>query len=161
MSLNFVSRSATALGIAFTVLACSDANGPTDGLTKEGLSATYIATVPASGSAAFGTLVLSTTENGVSVDHAARGAEIRLALASDGTTSGSLHIPNVTLDDSEEPVTFDANLAGAWSLTGNTITLSHDADTFLRDMPLTVKGDRLEGDRTFGGVRVRLSLVRQ
>jgi hypothetical protein len=160
MPFNFVSRSAATIGIALSILACSDANGP-EGLTKEELSGSYVATVPVSGGAAFGTLVLTTTQNGVSVDYAAQGAEIRLALAIDGTTSGSLHIPNVQLDDSEDPVTFDANLAGTWSLVGNTVTLSHGADTFLRDMPLTVKGNRLEGDRTFGDVRVRLSLVRQ
>ncbi|HUQ84680.1 MAG TPA: hypothetical protein VM076_26250 [Gemmatimonadaceae bacterium] len=161
MPFNFVSRSAATIGIALSILACSDANGPADKLTREELSGSYVAKVPATGGAAFGTLVLSTTQNGVTVDHVAQGAEIRLALASNGATSGSLHVPNVELGDSKEPVTFDANLAGTWSLDGNTITLSHDADTFLRDMPLTVKGDRLEGDRTFGGVRVRLSLVRQ
>ena len=39
--------------------------------------------------------------------------------------------------------------------------LSHGADTFLRDMPLTVNDNRLEGERTFGNVRVRVVLARR
>ena len=157
----FVSRSAATVGIALAILACGDTNGPGNASTRERLAGSYVASIPVSGGAAFGTLVFSTTQNGVAVDRVAQGAEITLQLASDGTTSGSMVIPNVELDDSGELGTFVANLAGTWRLDGNTVSLSHDADTFLRDMPLTVKADRLEGNRVFGGVRVRLALVRR
>jgi len=55
---------------------------------------------------------------------------------------------------------FDGDLAGTWTLSGTTVRLQHAADTFLRDMPLTVAGNQLTGDATFSGVRVRLVLQR-
>lgn len=146
---------AAALVFAVSTLAC---NEPT-GTTRDQLSGSYVASLPATGGSAFGSLTFTTTEGGVTVDRVAEGAEIKLVLAADGTTSGSLFVPNA---DPEAPgESFTADLTGTWSVAGNVITLTHGADTFLRDMPLTVKGDRLEGDRTFGNVRVRLSLVRQ
>jgi hypothetical protein len=151
-------RRATSFAAAFAVLACSDATSPNP-ISIEQVSGTYVTDVATSG-AAFGSLTFSTTENGAVVDQAVRGAKIELVLASDGTTRGSIFVPDVeTEDDTREP--FVADLTGTWRVAGNVVTLTHDADTFLRDMPLTVKGDRLEGDRTFGNVRVRVAMVRR
>ena len=122
-------------------------------------SGTYIVDTSANGTA-LGTLVFSTTENGVVVDQVARGARIELVLNANGTTSGALVVPDVDLGgDTRE--SFGADLTGTWRINDGVVVLAHDADTFLRDMPLTVVGNQLEGDRTFGGVRVRLSLVRR
>jgi hypothetical protein len=155
---NFTLRRATTFSAVLTFLACSDANAP-QSISKEQVSGTYVTDIPTTGTA-FGSLTFSTTENGVVVDQVARGAKIELVLASDGTTRGSILVPDVETDeDTREP--FIADLAGSWRLEDNVVTLTHGADTFLRDMPLTVKGDRLEGDRTFGDVRVRVALVRR
>ena len=159
MSFTFVIRRAACLTTAAAIFACSDASAP-DPISREQVSGSYVTTVPTSGGSAFGSLTFSTTENGITVDQAARGAEIRLVLAADGTTSGSLVVPDVEIEEDQRE-TFVADLAGTWRVEGNVVRLSHDADTFLRDMPLTVKENRLEGDRTFGGVRVRVVLARQ
>ncbi len=154
----------SALVLAALVLpmgGCADPVAPR-ALGPADLAAEYRATVPASGGApTFGTFTLTTTENGVSTDHAARGAEVRLVLRADGTTAGRFYVPPVAVLGGEDEG-IDADLTGTWTLRDSVITLAHPADTFLREMPLTVRGtDRLEGDRTFGRVRVRLVLRRQ
>jgi len=159
MSTNLLSRSCILIGAALAITACGDANGP-EVLSSEELSGSYVTAVPTSNGTAFGSLVFTTTENGVAIDRTARGAEIRLTLGRDGTTAGSLVIPDVE-GESGDLETFTADLTGTWQLDGSIVHLDHKADTFLRDMPLTVKGDRLEGDRTFGDVRVRVALVRR
>jgi hypothetical protein len=147
---------ATIVLLAFAVAGCSsESTAPSPG------TASYIAVVPASaGATPLGMLLFTTTTNGVATDHVAAGAEVRLALSPDGTTSGRLFIPDAP-DGNGGTADFDADLAGTWSKTGDTISLRHAADTFLRDMPLLENGDQLVGDRTFGTVRVRLTLVRQ
>lgn len=159
MSSTFVSRSLIVFGTALTIAACSDANGP-EVVTREQLSgSSYTTIVPKTGFAT-GTLMFTTTENGVSIDRAARGAEIRLTLNGDGTTTGSLVVPDVE-GESGELETFTADLTGTWRLDGNVVHLDHPADTFLRDMPLRANGFVLEADETFGDVRVRVVLIRQ
>ena len=158
MSFNAALCRAAVFAGAFATLACSDANGP-DPISSDQVTGSYVTAIPATGGSAFGSLTFSTTQNGVTVDQVARGAEIRLVLAKDGTTTGSLVVPDIETEEGQRE-TFVADLAGTWRVEANMVRLSHDADTFLRDMPLTVRGDRLEGDRTFGDVRVRIALVR-
>ena len=152
-----------ALALAATAVlaaACSDSGGPGP-LTPDSVAARYATSLPAAGASGdLGTLVLTTTEGSVSTDHVARGANIQLTLAANGTTSGTMHLPDVP-DEDGGVVDFDADLTGTWTLANGMVTLSHAADTFLRDMPLTVRDGRLEGDRSFGNVRVRVTLVRQ
>jgi hypothetical protein len=51
------------------------------------------------------------------------------------------------------------DLAGGWSLTGNTVTFDQpDADTFLRDVPFTAELNRLSAEATFSGQTIRLIL---
>ena len=159
MSYTVVVRHTALIAAAAAMLACSDSNGP-DPISPEQVSGSYATTVPNTGGSAFGSLTFSSTENGVTVDQAARGAEIRLVLAGDGTTSGSLVVPDVELEEDQRE-TFVADLAGTWRLEGNVVKLNHGADTFLRDIPLTVNDNRLEGERTFGNVRVRVVLARR
>jgi hypothetical protein len=98
-----------------------------------------------------------TTNGGVPMDLIAEGGRIELELHPNGATSGRLHVPGAGDGGGD----FDAGLAGSWSRSGDLVLLSQPADTFLRDMPLTVRGDRLEGDQAFGGSRVRVVLVRR
>mgnify|MGYP006173008693 CR=1 FL=1 len=86
----------------------------------------------------------------------ADGATIELVLAENGTTTGRLFIPAGVAGVPD----FDENLAGTWAVVDGRVVLSHAADTFLRDMPLELEGDRLVGDQRFGGVRVRVVLQR-
>ncbi len=108
------------------------------------------------GSDAFGAIVFHADSVGAERDLVADGATIELVLAQNGTTSGRLFIPAGVAGVPD----FDENLAGTWALVDGRVVLSHAADTFLRDMPLTLEGDRLVGDQRFGGVRVRVVLQR-
>src|SRR5439155_9705524 len=88
---------------------------------------------------------------------AGSGSLIDLTLVGDGGTTGRLFVP------APKPGTadFDAGLAGTWTLVADTVTLTHAADTFLRDMPLRVAGTRLEGDKTFSVVQIVVVLQKQ
>lgn len=92
--------------------------------------------------------------DGEGADLLAGGARIDLELRRDGTTAGRLLVPGLDEDGGD----MDESLAGSWTQRGDTVRLQHAADTFLRDMPLLVRGRRLEGDHTFGGTRVVVSL---
>jgi hypothetical protein len=131
--------------------ACSESPSEPVPLTVQDVAGVYGA------SGAFGAYTFTTVDGGVVTDRLEAGASISLRLNTDGTTEGELFVPGADEDGSD----FEANLTGTWQLAGGAVTLEHDADTFLRDMPLTVIGGRLEGDETFDGARVRLTLQRQ
>jgi hypothetical protein len=137
--------------------ACSDSPTEPGTLTVQAVAGVYGA------SGAFGTLTFATIDSGAVTDWLEAGASISLRLNTDGTTEGELFIPGADEDGSD----VEESLTGTWSLAGSVVTLEHDADTFLRDMPLTIVGGRLEGERIFGrtadssGTRVRLTLQRQ
>ena len=57
------------------------------------------------------------------------GSTLNLTLASGGGVTGHLHIAASGAD----PV-FDADMAGTWAQSGNTITFAQSADTFVRNM---------------------------
>lgn len=122
------------------------------------VAASYIAAVPAAGSnsSARGALVVTVNSGSVMNDVPVGGAQLQLVLDAGGSTSGHMFIPASTTT-----AAVDADLAGSWSMANGIVTLRQNADTFLRDMPLTLQGTDLVGDRTFGDTRVRLTLVRQ
>ena len=54
-------------------------------------------------------------------------------------------------------------MAGTWREDRNVVTVSQAADTFVKDMPLTLSNDLvngwiLVGDKTFNSVRIQLTL---
>jgi len=102
--------------------------------------------------------VLTATKGGVQYDAIADGASIHLVLAEDGTTSGSFFVPASDLNDN---VPVSEGMAGTWTLDGGTVHISQPADTFIRDLPLAVDGDKLTGNATFDDVQVHLVLSRQ
>ena len=89
------------------------------------------------------------------------GSTLNISLSSNGTTAGHLHVAA-----SGGNPAFDADMAGTWAKSGNTVTFSQSADTFVRDMPFTVVANgstwSLAGDHTFSssGVNVKLTLTR-
>jgi hypothetical protein len=107
--------------------------------------------------AGHGAFTVTSAGSGSTTDLIAEGGRIELDLHPNGTTSGRLHLPGAGDDGGD----FDADLIGTWARSGDLVLLSHAADTFLRDMPLAIRGDRLEGDQAFGGSRVRVVLVRR
>ena len=131
---------------AFLTAACSESAGPRDEFvwTMENVAGYYIATT------------FTREEGGVTTDQISPGASIEVLLVATGITSGRLFVPGGGEDGSD----FDANLVGTWQLSRDSVTLSHDADTFLRDMTLAVGDTHLTGVETFGGVTIRVVLAR-
>ena len=148
--------SAVALLATAPLLTCCGNSTAPQPPASQLVAGSYVAEQSGAGAPAYGTLTFTTTTGGAATDQLARGARVQLALAPGGTTTGRLLVPG-------EGATagLDADLAGTWTLSGTTVRVQHAADTFLRDMPLTTSGDRLTGDATFSGVRVRLILQRR
>lgn len=127
-------RRASLLGLILS-LACEDSTAP----TMASVAGSYHATS------------FTTTEGTVTTDQLQEGAGLVLVLASGGTVTGTLAVPNDGVD---------ANMAGTWALNGSTVTFDQSADTFVNDMNFTVQGNTLVGDQTFSGVRVQVTLER-
>ena len=120
-----------------TLTACSDP------VTPESIAGTYEA----------GTFTLS---GQVSADVLAEGGSLTITLNADGTTSGSLLVPAAL----NEGVDFTADMAGTFSLVGDSLSFSQNADSFVRDMSWTVNGSDIEGSGTFSGTTIVVVLNR-
>jgi hypothetical protein len=88
------------------------------------------------------------------------GSTLSLNLATNGTTSGHLHIAPTNTQPA-----FDFDLAGTWHQQGTVVTFDQTADTFVRDMTFTlvndvVNGWTLVGNDTFSGTNVQITLKR-
>ena len=89
------------------------------------------------------------------------GSTLSITLASNHSTSGHLHMAA-----SGSSPAFDADLAGTWTQTGNSVTFSQAADTFVRNTTFAaVAGSGslwdLVGDGTFSGTAVHVTLRQQ
>ena len=102
------------------------------------------------------TTAFTVTKGGTTTSVLAQGGALALVLNPQGATGGYLHIPGSVTGDVDE----DDDLTGTWTRSGNTVKLDHTAETFLRDMPLTIQGGSLVGDRTFRTFRVQVTLIR-
>lgn len=140
-------RSFALICAAVLAVGCENSTGP------RVTAGTYVATAT-SASNRIG--AFTTTEGGVTTDWLAEGATIEITLNENGTTTGNLFIPDASGD-------IDEDLTGTWDQSGGTLTLSHPADTFLRDMEFQVEDENtIRADRTFqdNGVRIQVTLVR-
>lgn len=131
-----------ALALAVVLVGCGDDDSFSP--TVENVAGSY--------SAASFTL---TTDAGTT-NLLALGSEISVVLAADGTTTGQLFVSGGG-EDGEE---FEADLTGTWTLSDSTVTFSHTADTFIRDVEFTATRNRLTGEETFGEETVRLVLTK-
>jgi hypothetical protein len=126
---------------AVLVAACGDSTAP----TMASVAGSYTATT------------FTVTETGGTTNVLAAGGSISLTLAAAGTTGGRLFVPG----GGEGGGDFDEALTGTWTLQDSTVTLDHDADTFLRDMTLTFRSRRqLVGQGTFTDVTVAVVLAK-
>jgi hypothetical protein len=93
-------------------------------------------------------------------DLLAAGASLTLTLlgenATGGTAGGRLFVPGGDEDGSD----LDLSLEGTWSLAGDKVTLEHEADSFLRDLPLIVSENRLVGSVSQGGTTIFVVLTK-
>jgi len=103
-------------------------------------------------------ILYSTSAADPSIKQPNSGA-LTITLAADGTTTGHLH-----LDTFNGNPAVDADMAGTWVQTGNTVTFNQSADTFVRSMPFTIEkiNDHvwfLTGDDVFAGTRFNVKLA--
>ena len=141
------------LSATLALAACGDTpSGPdTKGLQAQQVAGNYRF------GRGYGATAFTVTADGETIDYLALGASLQIELNRDGTTSGRLLVPGGDEDGGD----MDASMAGTWKLDGSTVTFQQGADTFVRDMPLVVHGNRLVGDATFGDVRVQVTLGKQ
>ena len=131
---------------AATLLACADVGTVSPLPTMQSVAGTYSAS-----------LLTIQEGDGAVEDLLAKGGFIDLDLRPDGSTTGRMFVPA----DGPDGDDYDSDLAGTWALADSTVTLDHAADTFLRDVPLTVKDDRLTWSGTFNGVTIKVQLERE
>jgi hypothetical protein len=75
-------------------------------------------------------------------DYIVIGSAITLDLNSAGTVTGHLLI----VGGNENGSDMDADMAGTWALTGDTVTFDQTADTFVRDYVFTARRGRLHSE---------------
>jgi hypothetical protein len=126
-----VRRAALALGLALA--ACG---GDDDGFSPsiDNVSGTYHATTFTAGP----------------TNLLAQGATVDVTLASNGTTTGHLTVPGLV----------DEDLAGTWTLSGNTVTFSQTAGTLIQDATFTAEENRLTGNGSFNGLALLVVLTK-
>lgn len=105
------------------------------------------------------TRFVTTSTTGQTTDQHAAGSFLGLVLSTTGATDGLLHIAASGADPA-----FDASMAGTWTQSGNQITFTQTADTFVRDTPFTAQLGpnnrwQLVTDRVFSGIRVEMTLT--
>jgi hypothetical protein len=139
-----------ALLLALVAAACSDKDsvGPTPITVKE-VAGTYVA------SGEVGALTF-TAKDAEAEDWLEAGAEIEVELDEDGTTTGKLFLPATD----EEGDDLEADLAGTWTLKGDTVQLKHEDETFLLDMKFVVKGEELVGSADHSDGVIKATLVK-
>jgi hypothetical protein len=137
-------RSLLLIGLPTLLLACGGSNEP----SSSPIAGSYVATS------------WMTTGNSGQQNQLVMGSTLQITLAANGTTTGHLHV----VASGASPA-LDADLAGTWALSGNVVTFTHATDTFVRNTPFTagfnVQGvSTLEGDKTFSGTRIQITLTR-
>lgn len=140
-----------ALSLALSAAACSD-DDPVrpDPLTMAKVAGVYIA------GGDVGVLTFE-DEDGEIDDVLERGAEFEIELDADGTTTGSYFMP----EGNEDGGDVAGDLAGKWTLKGDTVQFTHDADTFLRDIKFVVKGKELVGSGEVSDGILKATLVKE
>ena len=137
----FIDRTLLGIGLSLAV-ACSGS----DPVTPDSLAGTYVAT----------SFALS---GDASEDVLAAGGSLNITFNAGGTTSGSLFVPAAS--SGSGGVDFTADMAGTFALANNSITLSQNADSFVRDLTWNVDGNQINGTGMFSGVTITVVLSRQ
>lgn len=133
-------RAVVALMLALALVSCGgeDAFSP----TVESVTGSYAASA------------LTLTSSVGTTDLLALGSTVAITLDANGTTSGRLFVPGGDDDGGD----LDVDLAGTWTLSGSTVTVSQTADSFIRDVGFTAGPDQLNGEGEFSGAVIRLVL---
>src|SRR6266566_1604731 len=131
---------ASLLAVA-AVVACSDSFKP----TTDNVLGNYAAST------------FTTTDSTGTKDWIVAGASLELLLGAQGITVGTLSVPGAGPGGTNVL----ADMTGTWELTGNTVHFTQNDDTFVRDIDWVASENRLSGDATFSGKRIRVVLTKQ
>lgn len=107
-------------------------------------------------SGSYAAVTFTSTQQGATTDHLAEGASFSITLAPDGTTTGRLFVPG----GGEGGADLDADMAGTWTLTGNTVEFAQTADTFVTDVAFIAESNRLRAEASFNDVTIRVVLTK-
>ena len=105
---------------------------------------------------AYTATAFTTTTGGVTTNQLAAGASLTLDLTVGGAVTGRLFLPG----GAEGGANLDEDMAGTWTLTGNTVQFDQSADTFVRDVSFVATENRLTGDDVFGGTTLHVVLTK-
>jgi hypothetical protein len=125
-----------------TLLACGGSDSFTP--TEETVAGTYEAST------------FTLTSFSGTTDLLLAGATVDATLAPDGTTSGRLFVPGGAEDGGD----LDEDLAGTWTLAGQTVTFNQTADTFIGEAEFTAGRNTLTAEGTFSGATILLQLIK-
>lgn len=131
------------LGLLLILLACGGGDGATDP-PAESIAGSYAATN------------FKVMDSGATIDVLAQGGSLSITLTSQNATTGRLFVPG----GGEGGVDLDADLVGTWTLSVGTLRFTQAADTFMRDIAFTVKGQTLVSQDTAGGAVFDIVLSR-
>jgi hypothetical protein len=84
------------------------------------------------------------------------GITISMTLSPGGVTTGLMFVPATVTGTADE----NHDLAGTYSLSGNTVRFSNMSPTFIRDVAFTVQGSTLRGTRIAGTTTLSATLTR-
>jgi hypothetical protein len=99
----------------------------------------------------------TTTINGqAAVNQLTNGSSLSITINSDGSTTGQL----VLVGGAEGGGNLTASMAGTWTQSGSTLTLTQSADTFVRDLTFTITGNKLIASATFTDSQLQVTLTR-
>jgi len=143
MRRSLIKRAPMLFGVAALVACGSDSTAP-----NNTVAGAYVATQ------------FVTTGSSGQTNQLLAGSSLLLNLGANGSVSGQLHMPATN----GNPV-LDADMAGTWAQSGNTITFAQSADTFVRNMTfaLVANGNlwELVGDGGPVGTRIQITLSQQ
>lgn len=128
-----ISRSLVLLPLVMVLAGCgNDSTGP----TNASVAGPYVASV-----------FTVRQGSGPTVDLLARGASIDVTLSASGGVTGQLVVPGTP----EFGTGLTADLAGTYTISGNTLRFSQSADTFIRDIDWTIGDNVLTASGDAGG----------
>ena len=97
------------------------------------------------------------TQQNIMADLLQLGSSIILDLATDGTVTGHIFVPNGNDDGSD----LDLDLTGTWTLDGAIVRFEMpEANSFIGDIPFTAGANTLSAEQNSGGIRIQLVLTK-
>lgn len=97
-----------------------------------------------------------TLSGAVDADALAEGGAITITLALDGTTRGTLIVPEALSDRGE----YGVDLAGTYAVISGRVQFMQQAETFVRNLVWDVEDGRLTADGFFAGTEISVELSR-